>query len=116
MIFSLFDIPLIVLALALNFRHARRSECLMLTDRTLTLIRTDASGQRDQVTLPTAWMRVSLQEDGGTSHIVIMTRGANQEIGAFLHEPARLALYEGLRDALYRIRNPRFDNPQLRDG
>ena len=116
MLFSLIDIPLIALALALNFQRARQSECLMLTDRTLTIVQTDPRGHCSQVSLATAWLRVSLREDAGASRIVLTTRGSDQEVGAFLHEPDRLALYEGLKEALYRLRNPVFDNPQLRDG
>jgi uncharacterized membrane protein len=114
-LFSMIDVPLIMLLLALNFRRARASECVMLTQAVLTVIQTDPRGRRQQISVPTAWLRVSLQEEHGASHIVMLSRGRSYEVGAFLHDQDRLALYTALRDALYDVRNPRFDNPQLRE-
>jgi uncharacterized membrane protein len=115
MIFSLIDLPLIAGLLALNFHRARQNECLLLTDRTLTIVRTDTYGRRSQKAISTAWMRVALQDDGGVSRVIVQARGSDCEVGAFLHEPDRLALFRALHDALHDINNPQFDNPQLRD-
>lgn len=116
MLFCLIDAPLVVLLLVLNFWRARESECLLLTLQELTVIRTDPKGRRRQISVPTAWLRVTLQDERGASRIVVHNRGQGYEVGTFLHEPDRLALYEALRDALYDVKNPRFDNPQLRES
>jgi uncharacterized membrane protein len=114
-VFSVFEIPLIVLLLAINLRRARASELIMLDERALTVIRTDPVGRRLQVSLPSAWLRVNIEAGRGVPRVVLTSRGRGCEVGAFLHEPDKRSLFEALSDALHRIQNPRFDNPQLRD-
>jgi uncharacterized membrane protein len=113
--FSLVEVPLIVLLLALNLRHARARELIMLDGEALTVIRTDPAGRRQQVSLPSAWLRVDLDAGRGVPHVMLSSHGRGCEVGGFLHEAEKLSLFEALSDALHRIRNPRFDNPQLRD-
>jgi hypothetical protein len=43
------------------------------------------------------------------------TRGEREEVGNCLGEAAKRDLAQALQEALYRLRNPRFDNPQLAD-
>jgi hypothetical protein len=38
-----------------------------------------------------------------------------EEIGDVLGEEEKRDLFGALRDAVLRVRNPRFDNPQLKD-
>ena len=114
--FSLVEVPLVVLLLAINFRRARASELIMLSMQELTVIRTDPAGRRKQVSLPSAWLRVDLDAGRGIPRVVLRSHGRDCEVGAFLHEPDKLSLYEALSDALHCARNPRFDNPQLRDS
>ncbi|MEA2739442.1 MAG: Integral rane protein, partial [Acetobacteraceae bacterium] len=52
----------------------------------------------------------------GGPRILLSSHGRGCEIGSFLHEPEKLSLFDALSAALYRVKNPRFDNPQLRDG
>jgi uncharacterized membrane protein len=113
--FSLLEIPLVVVLLALNGRHARASELIMLDADDLTVIRIDPGGRRKQVSLPAAWLRVDLDAERGVSHVVLSSHGRRCEVGGFLHESAKGSLFEALRDALHRSRNPRFENPQLHD-
>lgn len=114
--FSLFEIPLVIVLLALNSRRARATELIMLTTDVLTVTQTGPAGRRNRVSLPAAWLRVDLEDRQGVPHVVVSTNGRRCEVGAFLHEPNKVLLFGALRDALYRGRNPRFDNPQLRDG
>jgi uncharacterized membrane protein len=114
-IFSLADVPLIVLLLLVNFRRARASECLILTEQTLTIIRTDPAGVRRRILLPAAWLRVDLQDPDDVPHILLRSRGQSCEIAAFLPGPDKRELYDALKRALHGLRNPTFDNPQLRD-
>ena len=80
------------------------------------MTRTDSAGRKKQVSLPAAWLRVDLHAGRGTPRVVLSSHGRTCEVGTFLHEPDRMSLFEGLRDALYRIRNPHFENPQLNIG
>jgi uncharacterized membrane protein len=112
--FSLLEGPLVVLLLFINLRRARASELIMLDAGALTVIRTDSYGQRKQQTLPCAWLRVHLKVDRGIPHVILSSDGRDCEIGAFLHEPCKLSLFDALESALHGIRHPHFDNPQLR--
>jgi len=113
--FSLFDVPLVCLLLAMNFRRARASELIMLTSLELTVIRTDPRGRRLVFSLPAAWLRVEHDMVRGASRILLRYHGHLREIGAFLHEAEKASLCAALRSALHEVRNPWFDNPQLRD-
>jgi uncharacterized membrane protein len=113
--FCLLESPLVLLLLALNLRSARASELIMLNTQQITVIRTDPTGMRQQVSLPLAWLRVDLEPAKGASRVVLSSYGRICEVGAFLHVPDRISLFEALRDAVHGVRNPRFDNPQLRD-
>ena len=57
--FSLIDIPLVAILLALNLRQTRATELIMLSAEAVTVIRTDAAGRRCQFSLPAAWLRCS---------------------------------------------------------
>lgn len=114
--FSLFEVPLIGVLLAINMRRARASELIMLNAHEITVIRTDPAGRRKQDSLPSAWLRVDLALVRGISRLILSSRGRNCEVGEFLHEPEKLSLREALSDALHKLRNPHFDNQQLRDS
>ena len=113
--FSLAEVPLLGVLLAINFKQARASESITLNAEQLTVIRTDPAGRRRGFAMPSAWLRVDLNGGSGLSRLIVRSHGRGCEIGAFLHEPDRLTLYASLRDALHRIRNPRFDNPGILD-
>jgi uncharacterized membrane protein len=111
--FSCVEVPLLVLLLAINQRRARASELIMLDVGQLTVIRTDAAGRRVREDFPAAWLRVDLDSTKGVPRIVLHSHGRASELGAFLHEPDKMSLFDALRTALHTMRNPRFDNPQL---
>jgi uncharacterized membrane protein len=114
-VFSFLEIPLVVVLLALNMRQARASELIMLTTEVLTVIQTDPGGRRKQISIPAAWLRIDLHEDRGVPRVILSSHGRHCEVGAFLHERNKVSLFEALRDALHRSKNPRFNNPQLDD-
>jgi uncharacterized membrane protein len=101
--------------LAINHRRARANELIMLDATRLRVIRSDPAGRRKQEELPAAWLRVDLDASRGVSRLVLSSRGRTCEVGAFLHEPEKAALFDALAAAIHGARNPRFDNPQLRD-
>ena len=114
-VFSLLEAPLIGVLLAINIRRARASELIMLNPRELVVIRTDSAGRRRQVSLPAAWLRVDLDAQREIPRVVLSSHGRDCEVGAFLHEPDKLSLFDALSAAVHSVRNPQFDNPQLRD-
>ena len=114
--FSFVEVPLLIVLFVINQRRARASELILLDAEQLTVIRTDAAGRRKREQLPAAWLRVDLDETRGIVRLVLSCHGHRCEVGAFLHEPDKLSLFGALKAALEGCRNPRFDNPQLRDG
>lgn len=115
LVFSLLEVPLLGVLLAINLRRARASELILLDRQTITVTRTDPAGRHNSFSLPAAWVQVNLQEGTAGSRLVLTSRGHGREIGAFLHEPDRAMLFEALRRAMHEARAPDFDNPQLRD-
>jgi uncharacterized membrane protein len=113
--FSLVEVPLLVVLLAINQRRARASELIMLDASRLTVIRTDPAGRRKEEALPAAWLRIDLEATKGIARVVLSSHGRVCEVGAFLHEPDKMSLFGALDEAIHRVRNPRFDNAQLRD-
>jgi hypothetical protein len=45
--------------------------------------------------------------------LLLVGRGAREEIAAALGETEKRELWSALHEALHLLRNPRFDNPQL---
>lgn len=98
----------------MNAVSARASEMLMLTSDALRIVRTDPRGRREEHALPPGWLTVSLEErPGRVPGLWVGTRGVREEVGKSLGETDKRDLARALQEALYRLRNPRFDNPQL---
>lgn len=96
-------------------RAARRCEIVRLTSERLIICRTDARGRSEEAALDPYWARLSLQaRPGRVSLLVLQQRNRAFEIGRLLGEEAKRDLATALDDALRRLREPRFDNPQLR--
>jgi uncharacterized membrane protein len=82
----------------------------------LRVVHTGRSGRRDERVLPVGWLNVVLDEQPGrVPRLLLVARGLREEIAAALGEAEKRDLSSALRDALHAVRNPRFDNPQLRD-
>jgi uncharacterized membrane protein len=113
-VFSILDVPLLAMLLWLNMRGRRVNEMILMTAQDVTVTHTDRSGQRATFRMPTAWLRVDQETTQGASRLMLRARGSEREIGGFLHEVDRESLYRALRDAVHAVRNPSFDNPQLR--
>ncbi len=114
--FSGAEILLAIALLRFNALSARASEMVLLSDETLRVIRTDRHGQRVERTLPAGWLNVVLEErQGAVPRLVLAAHGVREQIGAALGEAEKRDLAAALDGALHRLRNPRFDNPQLRE-
>ncbi len=115
-VFSILEIGLFVFLFRLNMLRARASEMLLLGEGGMHIIRTDWRGRREEHRMPSGWMNVTLlASPGRVPRLLLTNRGEAIEIAAFLGEEQKLDLASALKDALDRIRSPRFDNPQLRD-
>jgi uncharacterized membrane protein len=113
-VFSVAEVGLAVLLLRINAGQVRASELILLTDRTLRVVRTSAAGRRAERELSPGWLNVTLEETPGrVPRLVLVARGVREEIGAALGETERRDLARTLREALHRARNPQFHNPQL---
>ncbi len=97
-------------------RAARRaSELVLLSEDALRIVRTGRAGRRDECVLPVGWLNVVLDEQPGrVPKLLLVARGVREEIAATLGEAEKRDLWSALRDALHQVRNPRFDNAQLR--
>jgi uncharacterized membrane protein len=99
-----------------NARDARASEFVMLSDAGLRIVRTDVRGRRQERLLAPGWLNVDLQDrPGRVPALLLCTHGRSEEIARALGEDEKRDLAAALAEALHRWRNPRFDNPQLRD-
>lgn len=114
--FSVLEVGLVLLMLYLNTRQARASELILLTGSSVRIIRTDPAGRRRETMLPSGWLSVSLQErDGRVPRLSLTRHGVDEEIASVLGEAEKRDLARALAQALYRARNPVFDNPGLRE-
>ena len=112
--FSLAEMALVLVLVAVNIRRARGSELVRLTEAAVHVTRTTPSGVGSEVVLPSAWLRVDLEERAGrVPRLLLRTPSEHEEIAAAVGEAARRDLAAGLEAALHDARNPRFDNPQL---
>ncbi len=115
MLFSVIEVGLIAWLIRLNVLQARGSELVLLSERSLRIIRTDPKGRREERELPSAWLNVVMEEaPGRIPRLLLSVRHQREEIGKVLGETAKRDLARALRDALHNARNPNFDNPQLR--
>jgi uncharacterized membrane protein len=114
--FTIIELGLAALLFRLNARAAREAELILLSESGLRIIRTDAKGSRRETVLSPQWLRVRLTDRPGRVPLLsLAARGADEEIGRCLGEGEKRELAAALEEALHRWRNPRFDNPQLRD-
>jgi uncharacterized membrane protein len=115
LVFSVLEVPLLGVLLAINLRRARACELILLDRQAITVTQTDPGGRRKTFSLAVAWLQVNLEAGTGGSRLMLSSHGHSREIGSFLHEPDRAMLFEALRRAMHQARHPDFDNPQLRD-
>lgn len=110
------DIALAIFLIWLNIRAARAVEIISLNDDSLEICRTDASGRQEHLSFAPYWLNIVLQERNGTvPKLLLASGGASTEIARQLGEAQKRDLAAALARALHRWRNPRFDNPQLRE-
>jgi uncharacterized membrane protein len=94
------------LALRKNGRDRDILEELILTPTRATLARHGPRGRRKDWTANTHWLRLSLHETGGPVPNYLTLKGENREVelGAFLSEDERIALFRELSARLASLR------------
>lgn len=108
------EIGLAIYLLRRNARQRNTSERLVLSSTGLQIIRTDQHGHQQIRTMDGAWLNAVVEErPGRTPALLLVHRNRQLEVGRDLGEDEKRSLAEALKEALYRQRNPRFDNPQL---
>ena len=113
--FGVVEIGLAIFLLRLNANRARASELILLSEQTLRIVRTDQRGRRRERVLPVGWLNAVMEEPPGQiPRLLLVANGVREEIATALGEVEKRDLWGALRDALHRLRNPSFDNPQLR--
>ena len=116
-VFAVLEVGFFLFMFWLHRRAMRQAELVQLTPSTLSVVRIDPSGLRTERRWQPAWLSVILQERSGrVPALLLSSRGRREEIARMLGEPEKRDLAAALDDALYRLRNPRFDNPQLREA
>ncbi len=110
------ELLLATILFRLNVRAGKGSEYLTLTHAGLKIERVEPNGTRRATTLTPAWLKLSLEERPGRAPLLVATERRRQvEIARDLGEEEKRSLASALSEALDRLRNPLFDNPQLRD-
>ena len=113
--FTLVELSLLALLLRLNALRARASELVLLTAAGARVVRTDWRGRRQESVIESGWLNVTLEESATQPRLKLTARHASLEIGAFLGEEEKRELAAAMQAAMRGAREPRFDNPQLRD-
>lgn len=110
------DLILAITLYAMNMRGARASEVILLTDEMLTITRTTPGGRKSEVRMSSGWLRVDIEEIAGSTPIVaVVNREGRQIVATALGDAERRDFAAALKEAIHRMRSPRFDNPQTRD-
>ena len=109
------EILLALVLLRAHNRSRRQRELLLLSGQSLRILSTDAAGHASEQSLSPGWLNVTLQErPGRVPGLFLSSRGQRVEVAAALGEPEKRDLAQALEAAIYRLKNPVFDNPQLR--
>jgi uncharacterized membrane protein len=109
------EILLAVVLMRMHARSNRQREQLLLSGSRLRILRTDAHGRASETSLVPGWLNVSLQErPGRVPGLYVSARGEQVEVARSLGEPEKRDLAAALAAAVHRLKNPVFDNPQLR--
>ncbi|MDJ0684135.1 MAG: DUF2244 domain-containing protein [Alphaproteobacteria bacterium] len=105
--FAGLEILMLFFAFKLNYRDAKRSERLRLTDAGLEILRTLPNGRRTRLTLEPAWLSVRMDDPPAHhSQLVLASHGKGVVLGEFLTPGERLEVARALQSALEQYRSP----------
>jgi len=99
------DVALVYWAFRASYGDVRAHERLRLADGTLFVHKIDKRGAEEQFSLPSYWLRVTLeQSSSGPERLVLSSHGRHLVVGSFLPPDERALLARELTDALRRAR------------
>jgi uncharacterized membrane protein len=99
------DVALVYIAFRASYRSARQHECVRLTERSLTVERVSARGERRSWQFEPYWLRVVLEERDETNSLTLASHGRALTVGSFLAPAERKSFAGVLQAALARWRN-----------
>ena len=113
--FGVVEVGLAIVLVWFNAKRGRASELVVLSERVLQIVRTDRRGRKQSRQLPVNWLNAVIEErPGRVPRLLLVAHGVREEIAATLGETEKRDLWAALRGVLHDLRNPRFDNEQLR--
>ena len=116
-VFAVLEVGLFLSLFWVHSRAMRQMELLLLSASALRVIRIDPRGRQHEQHLQPGWLNVILQERiGRVPALLLSSHGRRSEIARALGEAEKRELASVLDQAIRDLRNPRFDNPQLRDA
>lgn len=99
-LFTLIEIPVLVIAFWLVWKAGDRRECITLDTNHVRVEQLPPNG-RAASTFPAAWTRVRVLERGdGHRHVMLSAHGREQEVGSCLGDDERMQLSRWLRTLL----------------
>lgn len=105
-VFLIADIAALAIAFWINFRRARQSEHITLTETKLTVKRTSANGQIESWVFEPYWVKLSMEKHGKHDLACALSlHGQRVTLGRFLTDNQRKGLYRDLRHALAKWKN-----------
>jgi uncharacterized membrane protein len=115
--FTGIELMLAAILFRANAREAKSTEIISLSYGELVVMRIAPNGEKRRATLQPAWLRLSLEDRPGRAPVLFARERQRQiELARDLGEEEKRSLAEALAKALERLRNPVFDNPQLREA
>jgi len=104
--FAIVAVTAVWLAIEASYKAARLHEALTITDEEVRLVRTNPRGDRQEWNCNSYWTQVNMHPTGGPVeyYVTLAGKGREVEIGAFLSEDERKALYGELSDTFRKLR------------
>lgn len=100
------DVLLVYLAFKFSYRQQRAREFIRLDDAALEIRRVDLQGRETVWRLQPYWLRIECDAEDESANLRIWSHGRALPLGTFLSPDERRQLADGLREALWRWRQP----------
>lgn len=106
LLFCGLDLLLVWLAFKFSYRQQRAREFIRLDETTLEIRRVDTQGREKVWRLQPYWLRIECDAEDESANLRLWSHGRALSLGVFLSPDERRHLAEGLREALWRWRQP----------